>query len=131
MAALYDHYSDDANPEHIIKRIRQHERLKVDLAIYWPALSNFAIFVIQLAVAVTTRYLILAAGAADAFMDLVCLLAMVAVAWMARKPGGRRYPVGRARTEPVELLMFCCLAMNIGLQLIVRRYANLFLSCGS
>jgi divalent metal cation (Fe/Co/Zn/Cd) transporter len=116
---LIDHYDADADPDHISHQATRRVRLKTDLAIYWSAVTNFVIFLVQLVAAIKTKHLILAAGAADALMDLVCSLAMVAIARKARTPSGLDYPVGRTRTEPVGLLMFCCLAMNVGLQLIV------------
>jgi len=103
----------------------EEEDLKVKIAINGSLLANMCLFGFQLGAAVSSHSLSLIATTVDSFMDLLCGLIIFMTARARQKRDILKYPTGKARMEPVGIVLFSALMASVSLQLIIEGVTDL------
>ncbi|KAI9006448.1 cation efflux family-domain-containing protein [Hyaloraphidium curvatum] len=93
---------------------------RVKIAVYASTVANALLFLGQGYAALATGSLSLFATMADAFMDLISSLVLLATGTAARHVDRRRYPTGKSRLEVLGTIVFATLMSTVAIQLIVE-----------
>jgi divalent metal cation (Fe/Co/Zn/Cd) transporter len=90
------------------------------MLIYGSFAANFVIFIVKVAVAVSSGALVVYASALDSFLDLLSGSILSITAWVMQKPAPQKYPLGKSRMEPLGVIVFAAIMGTCYAQVIVE-----------
>lgn len=82
--------------------------------------ANVLLFIFKIAAAVYSRSLAVIGSAIDSSMDVFSGSILFIAAWMASKRDPTRFPIGKARMEPLAIVVFASVMSMAALQLLVE-----------
>lgn len=118
---------DDSMLEDDVEAAAEHDQ-RVQVAIGASNVCNAILLVAQLYVFITSGSLALLAVFLDAALDMVSSLVLAFTWHMKRKQDVYRYPVGRARLEPLGVISMACLMTAATLLTLEQSVAALAVS---
>lgn len=93
---------------------------KASTLIYASFVANFVIFVVKVIVAISSGALVIYASALDSFLDLLSGAILSVTAWIMARPDPHKYPVGKARMEPLGVIVFAAVMGTCYMQVIAE-----------
>lgn len=85
-------------------------------------IANLAIFGAKVVVAIASGALVVYASVLDSFLDILSRLILSLTAWLMTRPNDDKYPVGKARMEPLGVIVFAAVMGTCYAQVIVEAF---------
>eukprot|EP00743_Colponemidia_sp_Colp-15_P001214 GILK01001334.1.p1 GENE.GILK01001334.1~~GILK01001334.1.p1 ORF type:complete len:383 (-),score=64.49 GILK01001334.1:103-1251(-) len=98
---------------------------RVKIAVNGSLMLNVALFCLQITAAVSSSSDSIIATAVDSFMDVLTGLVLVLASHSRHKKDYWKYPAGKARMEPVSIVVFATLMGAVAVELIVTNVTSL------
>jgi len=88
--------------------------------IYLSLMANLFIFGMKIVVAVASGALVVYASAFDSFLDILSGSILSLTTWLMSRPSPYQYPVGKARLEPLGVIVFAAIMGTTYAQLVLE-----------